>query len=200
MWDKGIRELVNACRILKRKGLSFKCQIAGLPDTANKASVPISFIEEQHRLGLIEWLGPRRDVPELMSAADCFVFPSIYREGVPKVLLEASAAGLPMITTDMPGCRDVVKTGYNGIVVRPGDAIALAEAMEKCILNRSQLPIWGANARRKAESEYGIEGVIKRHVEIFQTIATRHKLPMLSTTPDADRETDRPSSAERTTC
>jgi glycosyltransferase involved in cell wall biosynthesis len=177
LWDKGISELVQACQLLKRKGISFKCRIAGLIDSTNKAAVPLDFIEEQHRLGIIEWLGPRSDVPALLNSADCFVFPSIYREGVPKVLLEASAAGLPIITTDMPGCRDVVKNGLNGFVVPPKDYVKLAESMEYCVLNRGKLPEWGANARRKAESEYRIEEVIKRHVEIFKTIALRHNLP-----------------------
>lgn len=176
LWDKGVRELVEACELLKKRGLEFKCRVAGLIDQTNRAAVPLSYIEEQDSEGLIEWLGHSSNVAGLMRQADCFVFPSVYREGVPRVLLEASAAGLPIITTDMPGCRDVVKTYHNGLIVPPRDSTKLAEAMEKCIRDRGQLPIWGENARRQALDEYGIEGVIKRHLEIFQTIARRHKI------------------------
>lgn len=171
LWDKGIGELVAACRRLREKAVQFKCRVAGLIDPTNRAAVPLAFIEEQHRAGLLEWLGPRRDLPELMMTADCFVFPSVYREGVPKVLLEASAAGLAMITTDMPGCREVVRSEYNGLIVPPGDPVKLADAMERCVRHREELRSWGANARREAELYYGVEQVVARHVEIFQSIA-----------------------------
>jgi len=86
---------------------------------------------------------------------------------VPRVLLEASAVGIPIITTDMPGCRDVVEPYKNGIIIPPGDAIALASAMEYCINNRSILKQWGSYARKKAEEKYSIEIVIKSHVKII---------------------------------
>jgi glycosyltransferase involved in cell wall biosynthesis len=173
LWDKGIRELVEACSILKSKNLPFRCEIAGLVDSTNKAAVPLSYVDEQHRNGVLEWLGPRTDVPRLMSAADCFVFPSSYREGVPKVLLEASAAGIPMITTNMPGCRDVVKAGFNGFVVPPKDPESLAAAMEECIRSPHDLRRLGQNARRHAELHFGVEKVIEEHSRIFHLMAAQ---------------------------
>lgn len=186
LWDKGIQELISACRLLKQRGFSFVCRIAGLIDPESKAAVPQAFIEEQHAKGVIEWLGPRRDVIRLMSESDCFVFPTRYREGIPRVLLEASAAGLPMITTDMPGCREVVRSGYNGLVVPPGDVERLAAAMETCMRNREQLPRWGNHARKQAEAEYGVEKVIRRHDEILTEMARRNGLvPVVSAVPTA---------------
>lgn len=165
--DKGISVLINACTILKQNGFRFECAIAGFTDASNRSSITEEEIQRFHKIGIIKWIGAQKDVMMNMVASDCFVFPTMYREGVPRVLLEASAVGIPIITTDMPGCRDVVEPYKNGIIIPPGDAIALASAMEYCINNRSILKQWGSYARKKAEEKYSIEIVIKSHVEII---------------------------------
>lgn len=173
LWDKGIRELIEACKILKAKRLNFECAVAGLIDTANVFAVPVSVMEDADAGGFIKWLGPRKDIPELLRQADCFVFPSIYREGVPRVLLEASAAGLAIITTNMPGCREVVVDGETGVLIAPRDAVKLAAAMENFITNPGIMRKLGLNARKKAEAEFSVETVIDKHLAIFHDIKTR---------------------------
>lgn len=173
LWDKGLKELVEACRFLKAKGYVFTCNIAGLIDKTNAQAVPIAYIEDAHRCGLVNWLGERTDMPRILKNADCFVFPTLYREGVPKVLLEASATAIPSITTRMPGCKDVVEHEITGLLVNPKSVIDLASAMERCILQPHLLQVWGAAAYDKAVNLYGIDKVVTRHFEIIDDILQR---------------------------
>lgn len=167
LWDKGVRELVEACRLLKAKGYNFTCKIAGLIDETNPNAVPIKYIESAHKSRLIDWLGERSDMPKVLKEADCFVFPTLYREGVPKVLLEASATAIPIITTQMPGCKDVVEDEKTGLLVKPRSIEGLAAAMERCILQPHLLQQWGTAAYDKALRLYGIESVVARHLDII---------------------------------
>jgi len=167
LWDKGVKELVEACRILKAKGYNFTCKIAGLIDETNPNAVPVDYIESAHKIGLIHWLGERSDMPNVLKEADCFVFPTLYREGVPKVILEASATAIPTITTLMPGCKDVVEDEKTGLLVKPKSIDDLASAMERCILQPHLLQEWGTAAYHKALRLYGIESVVAKHLEII---------------------------------
>ncbi len=178
LWDKGIRFLVEACRELQARGVRFECWIAGLIDSANPSAVPVSYIEEQHVAGVIRWLGPQKNVPGLLIQADCLVFPSVYREGVPRVLLEASAAGIPIITSDSVGCREVVQNEWNGLLVSPGDPRALADAMERIAVGRVDIRKMGLNARKRAEELYQTQTVLDEHIRLLLTIAAEQRLPV----------------------
>lgn len=126
---KGILEYVEAIRILKKKGIHARFALAGATDTGNPASIPAEQIEAWKQAGLVEWWGWQSDMPAALARTDIFCLPS-YREGVPNALLEATACGLPIVTTDTPGCRDVVTNGVNGILVPVKDAQAVADALE----------------------------------------------------------------------
>lgn len=175
LWDKGIKELIEACRILKARQITFRCRVAGICDPTNKTAVPLEVLTQASSSGLIEWLGERRDMAALMAESHCFVFPSKYREGVPRVLLEASSAGLALIATDMPGCRDVVRQGNNGILIPPGSSEALADAMAYCVGNHERMKRWGSAARQRAVLEYGIHPVIRKHFELFDRVGGKRK-------------------------
>lgn len=168
--DKGICILIDACKILKENGVPYECLIAGFIDKSNRSSISEDEIKKYHNLGIVNWIGPQKDVMKDMAESDCFIFPTMYREGVPRVLLEASAVGIPIITTDIPGCRDVVEHKKNGLLIQPGSSKALASAMEYCILNKPDLRIWGDYARKKAEEQYGIENVIRSHNVIINNM------------------------------
>src|SRR6266498_5200683 len=131
---KGLLEFIEATRILKQKGLNARFALAGRTDPGNPASILEGQIDSWKQSGLVEWWGWQDDMPSALARADIFCLPS-YREGVPNALLEACACGLPIVTTDTPGCRDVVTHGENGLLVPVKNAQAIAEALETLIVD-----------------------------------------------------------------
>jgi glycosyltransferase involved in cell wall biosynthesis len=129
LWSKGVGELVAAAQAIKKEGLAIDITLVGEPDLANPDHVPITQLKAWHNQGLITWLGRRSDIATLYQQADLAVLPSYYGEGIPKTLLEAAACGKPIVTTDHPGCRDVVMHGENGLLVAPRDVHALVAAL-----------------------------------------------------------------------
>jgi glycosyltransferase involved in cell wall biosynthesis len=129
---KGVLEYVEAISILKNKGIQARFALAGNTDDGNPASIPEEHIEAWKQSGLVEWWGWQSDMPAALARTDIFCLPS-YREGVPNALLEATACGLPIVTTDTPGCRDVVAHGVNGLLVPVKNAQAIADALELLI-------------------------------------------------------------------
>ncbi|HEV7393253.1 MAG TPA: glycosyltransferase family 4 protein [Burkholderiales bacterium] len=126
--DKGIGEYVEAARILKRENIAVDMLIAGLPDSGNPSSVAPEQIEQWLQEGCITHLGHVDDMPALLSDVDIAVLPS-YREGAPRSLIEAAAAGLPIVSTDVPGCREVVEHQVNGLLVPVRQAEPIVEAI-----------------------------------------------------------------------
>lgn len=155
LWDKGISELVAAARLLRARGLAFRCCLLGVPDAGNPASVSAADLRAWEAEGVIEWWGRREDMPAALAAAHIACLPSYYREGIPKFLLEGAACGLPLVTTDLPGCRDVVEPGGNGLLVPPRDAPALAAALATLIVDADLRARLGRRSRAIAEARYG---------------------------------------------
>ncbi|MGR9072779.1 MAG: glycosyltransferase family 4 protein, partial [Gammaproteobacteria bacterium] len=131
--DKGIGEFVEAVGLLKAKGLRFRARVAGAPDPDSPGAVSQAELAEWRKDGAIEWLGHRSDMPQIWRETHIAVLPSSYGEGVPKALIEAAASGRAAVTTDMPGCRDIVRHGKNGLLVPARNASALADAIEYLI-------------------------------------------------------------------
>jgi len=146
---KGILEYVEAIRILKAKGINARFALAGKPDPGNPASIPNEQIEAWKQSDLVEWWGWQSDMPAALAQTDIFCLPS-YREGVPNALLEATACGLPIVTTDTPGCRDVVTNGVNGLLVPVKNAQAIADALETLILDPESRRRMGSAGREIA--------------------------------------------------
>ena len=119
LWDKGVGEFVEAARRLRRDFPDARFRILGNVERKSAAAVPLSKLQEWSGEGVIDYLGSADDVRPALAAADCIVLPSYYREGVPRVLLEAAAMGIPVITTDMPGCREAVEDGATGLLCEP---------------------------------------------------------------------------------
>lgn len=128
LWDKGVGEFVEAARLLKRQGRDIHFLLAGAPDSGNPASVPESTLRAWGEEGTVQWLGHVDDMVSLFRSVDVAVLPS-YREGLPRGLVEAGACGLPLITTDAPGCREIVTDGVNGFLVPIRDSVTLARAI-----------------------------------------------------------------------
>ena len=131
LWDKGLLEFVEAARVLIAENRSVCFLLAGVPDHGNPAAVPEQTILAWQAEGVLHWLGHVTDMPALLASADIVVLPSSYGEGLPKTLIEAAACARPLITTDAPGCREVVTHEVDGLLVPVRDAKALASAVAR---------------------------------------------------------------------
>jgi glycosyltransferase involved in cell wall biosynthesis len=156
--DKGIRTLVAAHRLLRRKGMAIALLVAGTPDPANPASVsPAEAAAWGHEPG-VTWLGHVDDIATVWARAHMAVLPS-RREGLPKSLLEAAACGRPMVATDVPGCREVAIPNETGLLVPPDDAEALAAAIERLARSPDLRARFGRAARRLAEERFAADAI-----------------------------------------
>lgn len=166
LWDKGIAEYVEAARLLRAAGREIDCLLAGDPDPGNPAAVPETTLSNWVDSGLIQWLGHVDDMPRLYRSVDMVVLPS-YREGLPKGLIEAGACALPLVTTDVPGCREVVTDGIDGLLVPARDAAALANAIARLQDDSEFARRLGLAAREKVLREFDERIVIQRTIDVY---------------------------------
>jgi glycosyltransferase involved in cell wall biosynthesis len=169
LWDKGVREFVEAARVLKARGLQVEFWLAGKPDNGNPMCVPEEFLKEWREEGLVNWLGHRDDMPNLLQQVDIAVLPS-YHEGVPRFLLEAAACGLPLVATDIEGCRVVVREGVNGFLVPPRNPTALADALERLLQDPSLRRRMGQASRHIAEVEFDERKVLAKWLALYERV------------------------------
>jgi len=169
LWDKGLAEYAQAARILRSQARSIQFLLAGTPDPGNPAAVPESAVRAWVDEGLIEWLGQVDDMPALLASVDVVVLPS-YREGLPKTLIEAAACALPLVTTDVPGCREVVLDGVDGLLVPVRDDDALAAAIARLQDDPALARRLGEAARLKAIAEFDERIVIERTIAVYQEL------------------------------
>lgn len=169
LWDKGLAEFIEATRALQSEGAPIDFLLAGTPDEGNPASVPPAMVDQWAQEGLVSWLGHVDDMPELFRSVDIVALPS-YREGLPKGLIEAAATGLALITTDAPGCRDVVDDGVTGIVVPVRDSVALQEAIRRLQLDPHLRMRLGAAAREKARLQFADTAINTQTVQLYYDV------------------------------
>lgn len=144
--DKGAPEFVKAAEILKREGLNIEFLLAGTPDPGNPASIPVAEIERWRTEKAVILLDHVEDMPACLARIDIVALPS-HREGLPRTLIEAASAGLPIVATDAPGCREIVKHCVNGLLVPVGDARTLAAAIRRLCTNRNEASKMGKAGR-----------------------------------------------------
>ncbi len=173
LWEKGIAEYAEAARALKAQGRPVRFLLAGTPDAGNPAAVPEATLREWAREGVLEWLGHVTDMRQLYASVDVVVLPSYYREGLPTALTEAAACGLPLITTDMPGCREVVTDGEDGLLIPPRDPGALAHAVARLLDSPALSRRLGAAARAKALAMFDERIIIRRTLDVYRRLLTR---------------------------
>lgn len=170
--EKGVFVLTEAAEILKKEfeeKLEFWI-VGALDDHPDAISQEeMDDVCDDH---YVKWLGRREDIKELLQRCHIFVFPSYYMEGLPKSLIEACAIGRPIVTTDNIGCRDVVIDGVNGYLVPVKDANTLAEKLKVLIDNPILRDRMGKAAREKAENEFSVDDVIKKHLDIYQELVS----------------------------
>lgn len=171
--DKGIYELTKAFEKLKKEKPKVKLIIVGSPDEGNPNSVSKGELEKWVKEGLIEWYGFQEDVRPFYCMADCVALPS-YREGIPRVLLEAIAMEKPIITTDAPGCKNVCVDGVNGFLVKPKDVESLYLAMKRMVdLGDENLRKFGKAGRRLAEEKYSVEKIVGEYINLIEAVLSK---------------------------
>lgn len=162
--DKGLFEYIDAARALKQQGLDVECQCLGAADANNPTAISREQIEAWQAEGIIHYLGTTDDVRPLIAQADCVVLPS-YREGTPRTLLEAAAMARPLISTDVPGCRDVVEDGVNGLLCEARSGVALTQAMsDLCQKNDAQWQAMANASRDKVVRDFSESRVINAYL------------------------------------
>ncbi len=179
LWDKGVGEYVAAIRQLRLQGRAIHALLAGAPDPGNPAAVPELTIRGWVDEGLVIWLGHVDNMVGLLGSVDVVVLPS-YREGLPRTLVEAAACGLPLITTDVPGCREVVSDGIDGLLVPMGNSEALAHAIRRLQDNPEFACRLGDAARLKAKAQFDERIVIQRTMAVYAELS---HLPNASAEP-----------------
>ena len=174
LWPKGVGEYAQAARQLREKYPTTKFNILGFLNPKDPTSLRLSDLQRWKREGITEYLGSTENVASYIEQSTCLVLPSYYREGVPRVLLEAASMSTPIITTDNVGCREVVADGENGYLVPVKDPDALAEAMEKILLAEPKdLYAMGAAGRRFVEEKFSTATVNHQLLKLFDTTIGR---------------------------
>jgi glycosyltransferase involved in cell wall biosynthesis len=169
LWDKGVGEFVEAARHLKQEGVKARFILVGNPDLDNPAAVPETTLHAWQKEEVVEWWGHREDMAAVFQMAHVVCLPS-YREGLPKVLLEAAACGRPIVTTDVPGCREVVREGINGLLVPARDAQALSEALFSLIINPELRTQMGRRSREIVLKDFSSEKVIAQTLNLYKEL------------------------------
>jgi glycosyltransferase involved in cell wall biosynthesis len=170
MWQKGLGEFIEVARRLSGRA---RFVVAGYSEDGSPDAVPVAQLEAWAAEGLIEWLGSRTDMPEVIAGSDVVVLPTVYGEGVPKVLIEAAASGRAIVTTDTPGCRDICRDGVNGLLVPPADVDALERSLWS-LAQDDELREWmGAAGRNVAEEQFGLDQVLERSLALYSAMLGR---------------------------
>ncbi len=169
LWDKGVGEFVEAARRLKEKDVHARFILVGRRDEHNPAAIPEIRLNGWVKEGVVEWWGHREDMPVVYAAAMLVVLPS-YREGLPKVLLEAAACGKALVATDVPGCREIVRDRFNGLLVSPRDPVALAAAIEELLSDQEAREVMGQRGRTLVIAEWSCPQITKQVLGLYDDL------------------------------
>lgn len=167
--DKGIFEFVQAARLLHARGISARFALAGMLDLSNPTGVSQAELDGWLSEGVVEYWGYRSDMPQVIASSNLVVLPS-YREGLPKVLLEAAAGGRAVVTSNVAGCRDAIRPGVSGLLVPVRDVESLAQAVEQLTTNSKLRTAMGLAGRQLAEEEFDVRSVVDKHIAIYRKL------------------------------
>lgn len=170
--DKGVREFIEAAGLLKDRGTIARFVLVGNPDPGNPATIVDGEINQWLSEGVIEYWGRRDDMPHVLSLSHIVVLPS-YMEGLPKILIEAAACGRPVVTTNVPGCRDAIIANITGVLVPLRDSLAMADTIDMLLANRSLCEQMGRAGRVMAENGFDVKAVIKQHLHIYDELLVK---------------------------
>jgi glycosyltransferase involved in cell wall biosynthesis len=167
LWSKGVADYVDAARLVRAGLPDAQFQLAGAPDPGNPESIDATTLAAWQAQGDVDFLGQRSDVLALQQGCDVAVLASTQGEGMPRALLEAAACGKPMVATDVPGIRDLVSDGVNGLLVPPGQPHALAQAIVALLQDPERAGRLGQAARARTVDEFSDERIVARTLTAY---------------------------------
>lgn len=167
--DKGVYDFISAAKLLKKRGVKARFCLAGDLDMKNPSGINTKNLNYLKAEGDVEFLGYQKDIVKLYANSHIICLPS-YREGLPKVLVEAAAASRATVTTDVPGCRDAIIPNKTGLLVPIKNPIKLADALQRLLNNPEERIAMGKAGRQLAEKEFKIEKIVKSHLDIYQEL------------------------------
>jgi glycosyltransferase involved in cell wall biosynthesis len=167
--DKGVVEFVEAARELRDSGVSAKFVLVGETDPGNPTAITAEQLQAWADEGVVEWWGHQSDMRKVLSQSNIVCLPSL-REGVPKVLIEAAACGRAIVTTDAPGCREIVREGENGLLVPVRNSKALADALRLLIESAPLRSLMAAKGREIAVEEFSVERVVNETLGVYREL------------------------------
>jgi glycosyltransferase involved in cell wall biosynthesis len=172
--DKGVYDFVSAARLLKKRSVQARFYLVGDLDLKNPTGLNIEDLNNLKKEGIVEVLGYQKDIIRVYAQSHIVCLPS-YREGLPKALIEASAASRAIVTTDVPGCRDAIISNKTGLLVPVKDPQKLAGALQWLIENPQKRVAMGKAGRELAEKEFRIEKIVREHLDIYDELLNKIK-------------------------
>jgi glycosyltransferase involved in cell wall biosynthesis len=167
LWSKGAGVFVEAAQLLEAKNTPVRMALVGDTDPDNPEAIPSATLQAWDDEGVVEWWGYQDDMPAVFKQSDIVCLPSMYREGVPKVLIEAASCSRPIVTTDAPGCREIVRDGWNGYLVPVGNPKAVAEALAALAADPHQRTEMGRKGRRLVDDQFSIDHVVRSTLDLY---------------------------------
>ena len=168
--DKGVEEFIKAARQLYKENINARFVLAGDIDPDNPSSMNKKELMKWHEAGIIEWWGYKDDMQNIFKKVHIICLPSLYGEGLPKVLLEGAASGRSLIASDIPGCREIVRNGENGFLVPAKNTDALVDAIKKLIENKSLRENMGKKGRELVETDFSSEKINNETIDLYKYI------------------------------
>jgi len=165
--SKGVPEFINAARLFRAEAIPARFVIVGEPYPDNPDSIQLQDLKSWEKEGIIENWGWHDDMAKVIAKSSIICLPTTYKEGLPRLLLEAGACGRPVIATDIPGCKMVIRNYENGILVQPGDFQNLIAALKKLVTDRDLRQRMGARGREIVVNEFSVNYVISQTFNIY---------------------------------
>jgi glycosyltransferase involved in cell wall biosynthesis len=183
LWIKGISDFVEAAKLLREKGMNARFVLAGDTDPGSPGAIPREKLQEWQNAGPVEWWGHQQSMSRMLQESAVVCLPSHGGEGVPKALIEAAASERAIVATDVPGCRDIVRHGTNGLLVPPKNPAALADAIALLLNDAPLRAAMGRRGREIAVNEFSEEQVIEQTLALYGQLLSAGAAPMNADSP-----------------
>jgi glycosyltransferase involved in cell wall biosynthesis len=177
LWEKGVGDLVEAAKLLCDRGVECIITLVGEPDVKNPGAIDEQLLRRWAEAYNVEWWGRRDDIADIWAQSHIACLPSYYREGVPKSLIEAASCGRPIITSNNPGCLELVEDGVNGLVVPARNPAKLAEAIATLVADPELRRRLGSEGRRKVGYGFSQEQVVAQTLGLYVRLRSRDRRP-----------------------